>query len=872
MSSPRPPSPSQPDSTDNSHRSPSFSHTNPPPHSRSPSVLSQASIQHAPMQPSGLRNAVRPPSSLSASPPDVRHHPPAAAGRGSSAVEEAGRGDIAPGQDDDAWIDEDEGLDSAAAASEQTHLLGDPHPHEHEHRHFSSVHPGHCNHGTFSPTARTHHSRSSRAGSLESAYGGASTLDEAASGPDVGQGLRARLGDGLLDGVLGRERAADGNGSGNGGGGGGGDGPKMTKTQRLARRHGVKNTKTMYISYYIPFFAWIQQYKWSYLKGDVVAALTVASIYIPMSLSYAANLGHIPPINGLYSFAFNPFVYALLGSCPQMVVGPEAAGSLLVGTVVRSSVDSGNSGDEDDIMNAQIAGVVTGMAGAVIFIAGLTRLGFLDSVLSRPFLRGFISAIGFVIFVDQLIPELGLTARAKLVGGVSHGSSVEKIGFLVRNVGYSHGLTAAVAFTSFAIIMVLREVKRRMQPRYPGVAYVPDRLLVVVLSAVFTWRFGWDKQGLAILGEVKSTTGSPFPFRWPFQFSHMKHVRDSLGTSFLIGLLGFFESSVAAKSLGGGEGRQRDGGIQGIAISPNRELVALGVANIVGGCFMALPAFGGYGRSKVNAATGAKTPMSSIVLSIITIICILTLLPYFYYLPKAVLSSMISVVAWSLIEEAPSDLNFFWKIRGWSELALMFLIFASTIFYSLTVGMAIGIGLSLIRVIRHSTRPRIQILGRIPGTDQFENAEANPEALEFVEGCLIVKIPEPLTFANTGELKSRLRRLELYGATAVHPALPRVRDPEHNKNVIFDVHGVTGLDGSGAQVLSEIVAAYRDRDVRVFFCRVPSERSKVYRLFESSGIVEKCGGPKHFVHSVDQALRLSELESLTEQFQDQQEE
>ena len=182
----------------------------------------------------------------------------------------------------------------------------------------------------------------------------------------------------------------------------------------------------------------------------------MASFYIPMSLSYASNLAHLPPINGLYSFVFNPLVYALLGSCPQMVVGPEAAGSLLVGTVVRSSVDRGHSGDLDNYTNGRIAGVVTGMAGAVIFIAGLTRLGFLDNVLSRPFLRGFISAIGFVILVDQLIPEMGLLDRAKEVGSVNHGSSVDKLVFLVENAGYAHRLTCAVAFGSFAIIMVCR--------------------------------------------------------------------------------------------------------------------------------------------------------------------------------------------------------------------------------------------------------------------------------------------------------------------------------------------------------------------------------------------------------------------------------
>ncbi len=176
---------------------------------------------------------------------------------------------------------------------------------------------------------------------------------------------------------------------------------------------------------------------------------------------------------------------------------------------------------------------------------------------------------------------------------------------------------------------VYRQLKKYLQPRYSKVAYVPDRFLVVVLSAVFTWSFGWDKKGLEILGNVESSTGSPFPFRFPFVPSHMRHVREAMSTSFLIALLGFFESSVAAKSLGGGGGD----GIQGMSLSANRELIALGVANIIGGCFMALPAFGGYGRSKVNASTGGKTPMSSIILSLITVICILFLLPYFYYIP-----------------------------------------------------------------------------------------------------------------------------------------------------------------------------------------------------------------------------------------------
>lgn len=222
---------------------------------------------------------------------------------------------------------------------------------------------------------------------------------------------------------------------------------------------------------------------------------------------------------------------------------------------------------------------------------------------------------------------------------------------------------------------------------------------------------------------------------------------------------------------------------------------------------------------------------------------------------------MISVVAWSLIEEAPHDIHYFWRISGYSELLLMFLIFLTTFFWNLRVGIAAGIGLSLLRLLRHSTRPRIQILGRDPETKEFESAEMQAGHLEFIPHCLIVKIPEPLTFANTGSLKDRLRKLEDYGTNDAHPALPKVRDSRHNRNIIFDVHGVTAMDPAASQVLVEIVDDYIARGTRVIFCRVPSKRSEVWRLFDVSGLIDLCGGERHFVRTVDDALKLSEREA-----------
>lgn len=373
-----------------------------------------------------------------------------------------------------------------------------------------------------------------------------------------------------------------------------------------------------------------------------------------MALSYASNLSHMPPINGLYAFVFNPFIYAMLGTCPQMVVGPEAAGSLLVGSVVAEAIKAGKFAHDDGMKAGQVGGMVTGMAGAIILLAGLLRLGFLDSVLSRPFLRGFISSIGLVIFINQLVPEMGLDKAAEH-STKAHGSPLESLIFMSENRDKISKLTAAVSFSAVGIILVLRELKRRLQPlpKLGWVVYFPDRFIIVILSAVLTWYFKWDKKGLDILGDIRAPAGvKVFEPHFIFDKSNFEHVSDAFETAFIVALLGFFESCVAAKSLGAGtvnvetvQKTNSDGsveeveeadGIRGMTVSSNRELVALGIANLIGGTFMAIPAFGGYGRSKVNASTGGKTPMSSIMLSLITVVCTLFLLPYFFYIPVRV--------------------------------------------------------------------------------------------------------------------------------------------------------------------------------------------------------------------------------------------
>lgn len=595
-------------------------------------------------------------------------------------------------------------------------------------------------------------------------------------------------------------------------------------------------------AYYMPFLTWLPQYEVQWLRDDLLAALTVSSLYVPMCFSFAI-IAQVDPISGLYAFIIHPLVYAFLGSCPQMIVGPEATGSLLVGSVVRQIQNA--AGDDDSYVNAEISGVTTALAGTLLLIAGISRIGFVDSMLNRPFMQGFISGVGFVLVIEQAIPELGLKQLSRELG-YSRSSAMMKVYFILTNIEKTHILTAILAFSTLAFILVFRATQRALRSKYPSIALMPDRLLAIAVTTILTWKLGLDQRGVEILGAL-GTSGPKWPeFNFPFdKFAYIELV---FTTSFLAALLGFFESSVTARSI-----KPEKNVLQNTPLSANRELIALGTANVLGGCFTTLPAFGGFGRSKLNVQAGGTTPMASILLSVISLLCVFFILPGLYYVPKAVLSAMASAVGISMMEECPHDLRFFYKVRGWQEITLMALVFLGTACYSMSLGIAIGILITLFTLVRHSTQSRIQILGRVPGTKHlFEDAELSPEGDQF-DQCLIVRIAEPLTFANSGDLRTRLRRLEWYGSHNAHPSLPRVR--AEDEILIFDVQGLTAIDACATQVLTEIVQDYTRNGAQVIFCRL--RQAQVMDSFERSGIVDIVGGSDYFVGSVEEALQLA---------------
>ncbi|ODV87492.1 hypothetical protein CANARDRAFT_195144 [[Candida] arabinofermentans NRRL YB-2248] len=620
------------------------------------------------------------------------------------------------------------------------------------------------------------------------------------------------------------------------------------------------------LPYYMPCFSWLPSYTPTALLHDTLAGVSLAAYQIPLAMSFATAVAHVPAICGLLGLSVAPAVYCLLGTVPQMIVGPEAAVSMIVGQTIEKVVKH-----NDGVSPVDILVVLTSTSGAVLFAFGLLRFGFIDNVLCGSLLKGFITAIGLSMMVNSIIAVLGLQSVLDSLPSDIHVHSVfQKLVFLFHHWRQYNGATLIVGGVTFSVLVIAKRVKKLfVEKKYKKASFFPEILVVVVISTILSSHFEFNKLGIKVLGKVDV---DGFQLRLPFSGDLKPWYGQLFVTSFMCAILGFFESSTAGKSLGSS---------LDVATSSNRELVALGSIGLVISSLGALPSFGGYARSKLNSINGANTPISGLIMGITTLFVTFFMLDYMYYLPICVLNAVICIVGVSLIQETPKEIKFHWRTKGYNELVTFVVTLSTSLFYSIETGVALGCFYSVIRVIKHSTKSRIQILSRVAGTGTFISSDCDmdewdPDHLsheitvkgykEFrtqngddahrssvnssssggahvgtpnlldKEGCLIVKIPEPLTFTNTSDLKTRLKRLELTGSAKVHPAGSK-KENSRVRHVVFDLNGMTSIDSSAAQILFEIIDGYQSRGINVFFCRVFKSIKLAQRL-KDSGIME----------------------------------
>ncbi|GAA5969156.1 hypothetical protein JCM11641_007490 [Rhodosporidiobolus odoratus] len=650
---------------------------------------------------------------------------------------------------------------------------------------------------------------------------------------------------------------------------------RLSRAKSLDRkraRQQAQRTKWQSLStrakYYVPILDWVPKYTLRQFGGDVTAALTASrafltSMIIPQSMSYSTNLVHSDPVYGLFAAAIPSMLYSVLGTCRQLSVGPEAALSLITGETIARFLEEeehahGPMNAKDKMMLiTTVTTIITFQSGLITFLLGFFRLGFLDAILSRALLRGFITAVGLVIFVTQALPILGIEHGLNKVYGASS-TLPEKVYYILTHFGDAHRLTVLVSGVALAVLVGAKLFKRQLSRRkgFRFLNFVPEVLVVVLVSTLLSHLLNWQSHGLAVLGHVSPGAVN---FRLPLVgWGHLGgYAHRTMGTATVIAVLGFLDSIVAAKD----QASKFD-----YPISPNRELCALGFANLFNSlCAGSLQGYGSITRSRLAAATGATTQMASLLTGSFILLVTYTMLGLLTSLPKCILAVVVCVVVFSILEEAPEDLMFFWKMRAWVDGGLMLLTFFLSLFINVEVGIIVSVSLSLILALKRSTSVRISILARIPETSLFEPLDSDSDddayedpllasltqGQEEVPGVLIARIRDTaLTFANTGALKERLRRLERYGPKKAHPA----DEPSRGEAsvVVFQLADVVEVDVSALQILREVVESYAGRSVLVYWTNC---QPRVLSRLREAGVVSKSGGDSHVQPTVQLALQ-----------------
>jgi sulfate permease, SulP family len=543
---------------------------------------------------------------------------------------------------------------------------------------------------------------------------------------------------------------------------------------------------------------WLQRYDCRTFRGDLVAGLTVGIMLVPQGMAYALIAG-LPPIYGLYAALVPLGVYALLGTSRQLAVGPVAIVSILVAAGVAPL-----AGD-DPARFIELALLLSLMSGVIQLVLGLARAGFVMNFFSHPVLSGFTSAAAIIIGLSQAHHLLGV--------GIGGGGLPEVVGGLIGAAGRVHPATLAIGIVSIGILVTVRRWKRT----------APGALIVVVLGTTLMWYLAPQDSGVAIVGAVPD--GLPAFF---VPGITMNDLRALLPAALTISLIGYMESMAVARVYAVRNGYRVDA---------DRELIALGAANIAGGLFQAYPTTGGFSRTAVNAGAGARTRIASVVSASMVAVTLLLLTPLFFYLPYAVLAAIILVAVAGLVDVR--EAVHLWKVDR-RDLAMLLLTFAATLILGIEAGILTGVGASLVMVLHQSYRPHFAVMGRLPGTNSYRNVLRFPEA-ETDERILIARMDASLYFANAPFLREKL--------FALAEERPRLRV------VVLDLYPVNSVDSSGAAAIREIVRWLGERGIRLL---IAGAKGPVRDVLQRSGVTDLIGGERFFleVHQADEAARV----------------
>ncbi|MSR35358.1 MAG: sulfate permease [Gemmatimonadetes bacterium] len=533
---------------------------------------------------------------------------------------------------------------------------------------------------------------------------------------------------------------------------------------------------------------WLAGYTPGVFRADLIAGLTVGVLLVPQSMAYA-QLAGVAPIIGLYACVVPPLIYALLGTSMHIAMGVVAVDMFIVHAGLAGLADAGSA------RWLELVVLLTVLTGLIQALMSATRMGFLVNLLSRPVLVGF--ATGAAILI-------ALSAVGTLVAIDMRGASTMPTMVLALGRG-ARGATPWPLLLGASAIGALLALKA-WRPTFPG------PLAVVVLGTAAVTLIDPTGRWVRTVGPIPA--GLPV-FRIPaLDWAVLPAL---LPTAITLALVQF----TAVISLG-----KLFAARFGYAVNGNRELAAIGAANLAGGFFQSLPVSASFSRSALNVESGARTPMSNVMASAVVVTALLFLTGLLARIPQPVLAALIVVAALSLVDL--EEIQFLRRAKardGWITVVTL----VGTLAAGIVVGILVGIGLSLLALIYRMSRPNTAVLGHLPGTRLFRDVRFHPEARR-TEGLLLLRVDASFSFINAEFTKDLI--------------LSRTAPGGGVRAVILDASSINDLDVTAAEVLGSVKETLDGRGVALYFANA---KELVLETLRRSGLLDRLGAESFFL-------------------------
>lgn len=541
-----------------------------------------------------------------------------------------------------------------------------------------------------------------------------------------------------------------------------------------------------------PIIQWLKKYTKQDFNADFFAGIMTAILLIPQSIAYAILAG-LPPQMGLYASFLPLVIYALLGTSKTLSVGPVSIAAIMVASILTTSEISalGNPVESAVILAAE--------GGLILLLMALLRMGGLVNFISHPVLTGFTSGAVLLIIANQVPSLLGLH---KADCGMQWACYQAYLA-MTNSAALVLGLFTIVVLLIFAKPLSCLLSVIRLSPVLITSICKSGSLLAVILTTVAVTSLSYfSTQNIAVVGVIPD--GLP---TFKLDFFKVEKWRLLLPSAIFIALITYVESYAIARVVAN-KTNQR--------IEANQELIALGAINLASSVSGGMSVAGGFSRTMVNFAAGARTQMAMLIAVIVVALAMIFFTEYFANIPKGTLAGVILVAILPLVRFKSIIKTWRYdRADGLAELVTLL----GVLILGIEEGLMLGILLTIASYLQKISHPHIAVVGRLPNTEHYRNI--NRHQVETWSQLLLLRIDENLTYTNINYIEDFI-----YTELAKKPS---------TKNLVLILTSVSYVDMTALEALEKFIHSLEERALH---CHLAEVKGPVLDKLENTDFLE----------------------------------